>query len=164
MSGKIISANEYKLAALSNGTIIKKLVKDGNTVQKGQLLYVISNEAANERYNAALKNYQIVSSNRSEQSPLLKDLKLTLLNAAVKCTNDSITYYRYKNLFAQDIGTRSNLDNVYTTYQLSMNQKRIAGQKYLLVFGYLLYSFLFPFFQIVQCILICDILERFINL
>ena len=27
-SGKIISANEYKLAALSNGTIIKKLDKN----------------------------------------------------------------------------------------------------------------------------------------
>lgn len=129
-SGKIISANEYKLAALSNGTIIKKLVKDGDPVQKGQLLYVISNEAASERYNAALKNYQVVTSNRSEHSPLLNDLKLTLLNAAVKCTNDSITYYRYKGLLAQDIGTRSNLDNVYTTYQLSMNQKKIAEQKY----------------------------------
>jgi len=41
-SGKIISENEYKLASLSNGTIIKKLVKDGDTVQKGQLLHVIS--------------------------------------------------------------------------------------------------------------------------
>lgn len=129
-SGKIISANEYKLAALSNGTIVKKLVKDGDSVQKGQLLYVISNEAASERYNAALTNYQIITSNRSEQSPLLKDLKLTLLNAAVKCTNDSITYYRYKGLLEQDIGTRSNLDNVYTSYQLSMNQKKIAEQKY----------------------------------
>jgi multidrug efflux pump subunit AcrA (membrane-fusion protein) len=155
---------QYKLAALSNGTIIKKLVRDGDSIQKGQLLYIVNNEAADEKYKAALKNYHLTVANLSEQSPLLKDLELALQNAALKCTNDSITYYRYKNLLAQDIGTRSNLDNVYTTYQLSMNQKRIAGQKYLLVFGYLLYSFLFPFFQIVQCILICDILERFINL
>jgi HlyD family secretion protein len=129
-SGKIIPANEYKLAALSNGTIIKKLVKDGDSVHKGQLLYVISNEAPSERYNAALKNYQIITSNLSKRSPLLKDLQLSLQNAALKCTNDSSTYYRYKNLLVQDIGTRNNLDNVYTSYQLSLNQKKIAEQKY----------------------------------
>jgi HlyD family secretion protein len=129
-SGKIISGNEYKLAALRSGTIIKKLVRDGDTVRKGQLLYVISNEAAMERHNAALKNYHIVSANLSDQSPLLNDMKLSLHNAALKCSNDSIIYHRYKNLLAQDIGTKSNLDYVYTNYQLSVNQKKIAEQKY----------------------------------
>lgn len=129
-SGKIISENEYKLASLGNGTIIKKLVKDGDTVQKGQLLYVISNEAAKDRFDAALKNYHTVSKNLSSQSPVLYDLKLSLQNAAVKCTNDSITYYRYKTLWAQQIGTQSNLDNMYAGYQLSVNQKMIAEQKY----------------------------------
>jgi multidrug efflux pump subunit AcrA (membrane-fusion protein) len=129
-SGKIISENEYKLAALSNGTIIKKLVRDGDTVRKGQLLYIVSNEAAKDRYEAALKNYHIVTTNLSGRSPLLNDLKLSMENAAVKCSNDSMTYYRYKKLLAQDIGTKSNLDNVYTMYQLSMNQEKIAEQKY----------------------------------
>ena len=129
-SGKIISGNEYRLAALRNGNIIKKLVKDGDTVQKGQLLYIISNEAARERHDAALKNYNIVSTNLSDKSPLLNDLKLSLDIAALKCSNDSIVYHRYKNLLTQDIGTRSNLDYVYTNYQVSVNQKRIAEQKY----------------------------------
>lgn len=129
-SGKIVSVNEFKLSALSNGTIIKKLVKDGDTVQKGQLLYVISNEGAKERYDAALNNYNVAAANLSQRSPLLSDLELTLQNATMKCSNDSITYHRYKNLWAQDIGTKSNLDNVYTSYQVSLNQKKIAEQKY----------------------------------
>ncbi len=129
-SGRIISANEYKLAALSNGTIIKRLVKDGDTVKKGQLLFIINSGAAKDRVDAALKNYQVVAANLSNQSPLLNDLKLSLQNAAVKCSNDSITYHRYKNLWTQDIGTKSNLDNVYFNYQLSQNQKNIAEQKY----------------------------------
>lgn len=41
-SGKTLSENEYKLAALSNGTIIKKLVRDGDTLQKGQLLRTVA--------------------------------------------------------------------------------------------------------------------------
>ena len=129
-SGKIISGNEFKLAALCNGTIIKKMVGDGDSVQKGQLLYVVSNEAATEKYNAALKNYRNISANLSDVSPVLKDLKLSVQNAAMKCVNDSSTYFRYKNLWAQEIGTKSNLDNVYHNYQVSLNQKVIAEQKY----------------------------------
>jgi multidrug efflux pump subunit AcrA (membrane-fusion protein) len=129
-AGKIVSENEYKLSALSNGTIIKKLVKDGDTVQKGQLLYVVSNDAARDRYNAALKNYHIVSNNLSSQSPLLNDLKLSLQNTVVKCTNDSLIYHRYKNLWAQNIGTKNNLDNLFANYQVSVNQRTIAEQRY----------------------------------
>jgi HlyD family secretion protein len=129
-SGKIISDNEYKLSSLSNGTIIKKLVKDGDTIQKGQLLYIISNEAAKDKYNAALKNFNIVTDNLSSRSPLLNDLKLSLQNAVVKCANDSLIYHRYNSLWAQNIGTKNNLDNVYTNYQLSLNQRTIAEQKY----------------------------------
>ena len=129
-SGKIISANEFNLAALSNGTIVKKLVRDGDTVQKGQLLYVVSSEGASERYNAALKSYHVASVNLSESSPLLNDLKLSMENAAIKCSDDSSLYHRYKALWAQDIGTKNNLEHVYSNYQVSLNQKTIAEQKY----------------------------------
>lgn len=129
-SGKIVPGGEYRLAALSSGTILKKLVMDGDTVKKGQLLYVVNNIAAKEKYNAALSNYRVASINLSSQSPLLGDLRLSLQNAALRCANDSITYYRYKNLWAQDIGTKSNLDNVYANYHVSLNEKKIAEQKY----------------------------------
>lgn len=129
-SGKIIPANEFSLAVLCTGTIVKKLVQDGDTVQKGQLLYVVSSQGAGERYDAAVKRYDVASANISDKSPLLKDLKLSMENAAMKCSEDSSTYYRYKNLWAQDIGTKSNLERVYVNYQVSLNQQKIAEQKY----------------------------------
>lgn len=129
-SGKIFSENEYRLSVQSNGTVVQKLVKDGDTVKKGQLLYVISNAAAKDRYDAALKNFQVVTDNLSSRSPLLNDLKLSLQSAKVKCANDSIMYHRYKTLWAQHIGTKNNLDNAYTNYQLSVNQRIIAEQRY----------------------------------
>jgi multidrug efflux pump subunit AcrA (membrane-fusion protein) len=129
-SGKIVSDKEYRLAALSSGTIIKKLVRDGDTVHKGQLLYIVNNKAVAERYHAALKNYQVATTNLTERSPLLNDLALSLQSASIKCTNDSLTYHRYNNLWAQHIGTKSNLDNVYATYTISQTQKKIALQKY----------------------------------
>lgn len=129
-SGKIISENEYKLSALSHGTIINKLVKDGDTITKGQLLYIISNDGARDKYAAALKNYTNVTANLTNKSPLLNDLKLLVQSAGVKFSNDSITWHRYNNLWAQNIGTKSNLDNAYSNYLVSLNQKKSAEQRY----------------------------------
>ena len=94
------------------------------------MLYVIGNESAKLKFEAARKNYDYASGNLSGDSPLLNDLELSLQNAAVKCNNDSLIYHRYKTLWEQHIGTRNNLDYVFANYQLSLNQKKIAEQKY----------------------------------
>jgi HlyD family secretion protein len=129
-SGRIIPVNEYRLSSLSNGMILKKLVMDGDTVKKGQLLYVISNEGAAEKLDAAVKNYSVITTNLSAQSPLLNDLKLSVQNAEIRVKHDSLTYHRWKNLWDQQVGSKNNLDNAYTTYLVSLNQKKIAEQKY----------------------------------
>lgn len=129
-SGKIVSGDEIRVTSLSRGTVIKKLVNDGDRVQKGQLIYVINNEAATERYKAALEDYRVGNENLTPASPLLNDLRLALDNARLQCSNDSQTYFRYKILWAEDIGTQSNLDNVRLKYEASLNQVKIAGQKY----------------------------------
>ncbi|GAA0564641.1 efflux RND transporter periplasmic adaptor subunit [Chitinophaga japonensis] len=129
-SGKITAENEYSRFALCNGTILQKLVKDGDSVHKGQLLYVISNDAAKERAHAASNSYQVAAINLSGRSPLLNELRLALQNAEVKFRNDSLNYHRWKNLWSHDIGTRSNLDNAYSAYQVSLNEKERAVQQY----------------------------------
>lgn len=134
-SGKIVPENERRLFALSNGTIVKKLVRDGDTVTREQVIYIISDEAARERYDAASKSYEIAKTNLSDRSPLLNDLTLSLRNAEVKLGNDSATYHRWKNLWDQDIGTKNNLDNAWTTYQVSQNYKKIAEYKYYSAFN-----------------------------
>ena len=42
-SGKIIAENEHSIFAMSNGSVTKKIVKDGDTVTKGQILFEINN-------------------------------------------------------------------------------------------------------------------------
>src|SRR5690606_31107192 len=39
-------------------------------------------------------------------------------------------YHRRKNLWSKQIGTRDNLDNAYSAYQIARNQEKIAEQKY----------------------------------
>lgn len=129
-SGKIVSDNEYSLFSLSNGTILKKCVKDGDGIRKGQVLYIVQNEAIAAKYQAALDHYRNTTLNLSDRSPLLHDLQLALQNAEIKLKNDSLTYHRWKALWDQGIGTRSNLDNSYTNYQISGNQQKSAAEKY----------------------------------
>src|SRR6478736_6776237 len=64
-SGKIISNNEYNVYALSGGTVIKKQAKEGDTVTKDEVLYVIKNDASSTRLEAAQTNYKIAQANLS---------------------------------------------------------------------------------------------------
>jgi len=129
-SGKIISENEYHVYSLSNGTVIQKSVKEGDVVKKDQTLYVISNEAPAARLEAAKSNFENVQSNLSPQSRILNDLKFSMQSADVKFRNDSLNYFRMKNLFDQNAVSKSSLDNAFTAYSISLNQKRSAEEKY----------------------------------
>jgi len=129
-SGKIISDNEYSLYSSGNGAILDKRVKDGDRVRKGQVLFIIRNEPAAARYQAARDNFQNTTLNISDRSPLLRDLRLSMQTAEITLKNDSLTYHRWKILWDQGIGTRNNLDNAYTRYQISANQQKSAAEKY----------------------------------
>jgi HlyD family secretion protein len=129
-SGKIIADSEYNVYSLNNGNVVKKLVKEGDIVTRGQTLYIIDYSAAIAKLDAAQSAYSNFQNNVSGQSPVLNDLKLSLQNAESKFANDSLQYFRLKNLWEQNIGTKNALDNAYTTYQLSVNEKRSAEEKY----------------------------------
>jgi HlyD family secretion protein len=129
-SGKIMGDGEYNLCSLAGGTIIRKLVRDGDHVAKGQVLFIIRSEAPAAKLEAAKSTYINASENAGGKSVVLDNLKLDMQSASLKFSNDSFQYVRLKNLYDQDIGTKSNLDLAYTTYRLSENQKRSAEQKF----------------------------------
>ncbi|GAB3915849.1 macrolide transporter subunit MacA [Mucilaginibacter boryungensis] len=122
--------SEYTVYALNTGTVIRKLIKDGDKVKKGQLLYVLRHTGSSAKMEAASSVYANARQNLSANSSILNDLKITMQNADLKFSNDSLLYSRYKNLWAQNIGTRVNLDNAETQYNISFNQKRSAKEKY----------------------------------
>ena len=129
-SGKIIPENEYHLFALTNGTVKEKLVKEGDYVTDGTVLYKISNEAPLARLNAANSLLNNSQSNLSSQSRILSDLRLSMESVSVKFSNDSLNYFRSKNLFDKNAVSKSSLDNAFTTYTISLNQKKSAIEKY----------------------------------
>lgn len=129
-SGKILADSEYYTYALSSGTIENKLVKEGDLVRKGQILYIVRYDAPAAKLNAARTNYNIAQSNLSGHSRVLNDLKLSMQNAEIRFHNDSLQYVRLKKLMASEIGTQNNLDNAYTSYTISKNLRKSAEEKY----------------------------------
>jgi HlyD family secretion protein len=129
-SGKIVPDNEHWVSSQTTGRIVRKAIEDGDTVRKGQLLYVISDEGAKEKLEAAEANLRLLSYNLSENSPVLQDQRLALHIADLKQRNDSANYVRWKSLWEREIGTMSNLENAQNKYLVSQSEKRIIEQKY----------------------------------
>lgn len=134
-SGEIVPENEHWISSQVSGSLLKKYVKEGDTVSSGQVLYVIGDETRKAKIDAALANYQLSSINVSDSSPVLTDLRLALTAAEARLVNDSANYRRWQNLWEQGIGTKSNLDNAQMQYTISLNEMKIARQRYLTRLG-----------------------------
>ncbi|HXB45012.1 MAG TPA: efflux RND transporter periplasmic adaptor subunit [Puia sp.] len=129
-SGKIVADSEYTVYALSAGYVMKKLIKEGDTVKKGQILYIVNYDASSAKLHAAQTNYDEASSNISEKSRVLNDLKLAMDNARTKLNNDSLLYARRSKLWQQGIGTQNDVDNASANYITSRNLEKSAEEKY----------------------------------
>jgi len=129
-SGKVVPDEEFSLAALCTGRIVRKRVRDGDTVQKGQLLFEISSEDARRRAAAAAGTYGIAAADLGDGGPRLRNLALAMQNASLRLQNDSLVYWRWKRLWDENIGTKNNLDNCRVSYELARNEKKIAEEQY----------------------------------
>lgn len=132
-SGKILADSEYTVYALNPGIITGKLVREGDQVDRGATIYQVRHSGPAASSAAADFSYQYAKENLSPGSRVLSDLKIAMRNAGLQCFNDSVIYIRYRNLWAQQIGTRVNLDNVETQYQIAVNNRKAAREKYLSV-------------------------------
>lgn len=130
-SGKIMADSEYTVSALSAGIVVRKLVREGDQVKKGQVLYILRHTAPAVRLDAANSTVLTARQNLSPDSRVLNDLRIAEQNAQLKFSNDSAVYIRYKNLWAQNIGTKINLDNMRLQYEMSFNLRKSAHEKYL---------------------------------
>lgn len=129
-SGKILPVNEYRVFALANGTVTEKLVQEGNPVTAGTVIYKISNSAPSARLDAARSALQNSEANLSPQSRILADLRLAMETADAKFKYDSSNYVRTKKLYEQDATSKSTVENAFTLYTISLNQKKSAEEKY----------------------------------
>jgi multidrug efflux pump subunit AcrA (membrane-fusion protein) len=124
----------YKVNASISGYLEEVHVREGDFVQEGDLLYVISNKPIRINEANASLTYQLLKDSYSGQANLIDELKLSLSSSQLKMQNDSVTFSRYLELDRKNACSKAELDNSKIIYQVSKNnylglKKQIARKE-----------------------------------
>lgn len=127
-SGVLKTADQYQAYVTVNGIISKILVKEGDSVQVGSPLVSITNET--QRYaaeNASLAaNFNDFTANAGK----LDEAKLVIESAKNKFKLDSALYFRQKNLWEQQIGTKVDFEMKELAFQTAKSNYLSAIQRF----------------------------------
>lgn len=116
-SGIIKAGSQYQAFATASGIVDKLLVKEGDTVKKGQAILTIVNQTQLlNKENAALA---AEFSNLSANAGKLADAKQQVALAFEKLKVDSALYVRQKNLWQQQVGSKIDLEQKELNYKMS---------------------------------------------
>lgn len=127
-SGVVKSKNQYMAFAPVNGIIEKILLQEGDTVRIGTPILVISNETQRlSKENAALSAQ--LSSLNANQGKINEAKQFTEL-AFNKMKLDSALYFRQKNLWEAQIGSKAEFEQKELSYQNSKTNYISAFTKY----------------------------------
>ncbi|MGB0525445.1 MAG: efflux RND transporter periplasmic adaptor subunit, partial [Flammeovirgaceae bacterium] len=121
-SGNVLPTNDHKLYTEATGFLVEQLVDEGDEVKKGQVLFIIKSHQQDSRTQAAKTAYQIAQLNNSQQSPVINDLKISLAKAHTKLQNDSINYFRQKQLFSKKATSKVQYEQAHLAYQVARNE------------------------------------------
>ena len=114
-SGTIKSRNQYEVFSKVNGIIDAIFVTEGQLVQKGQPLLKLNNTNSTLNYENAkiAANYNSIQSNTEK----LQQAKTELEVAKLKMDNEASLLERQKKMWAQEIGTKNELDQRELSYK-----------------------------------------------
>lgn len=129
-SGTLVPEQEYKVLSSVDGYLVKALVKEGDTVSEGQMLFEVNSDVRQAQEQGARALVQRTLPTVSDNAPLLQELKGRIEVARIKMQQDSLNYMRYKNLYEQDAISQSSYEKYYLQYQSSLKDYNNLRQQY----------------------------------
>ena len=127
-SGVLKTADQYQAYVTVNGIISQILVKEGDSVHVGSPLVSITNET--QRFAAENASLAANFNDFSANSGKLDEAKLVIESAKNKFKLDSALYFRQKNLWEQQIGTKVDLEIKELAFQTSKSNYLSAIQRF----------------------------------
>lgn len=127
-SGVLKTADQYQAYVTVNGIISQILVKEGDSVHIGSPLVSITNET--QRFAAENASLAANFNDFSANSGKLDEAKLVIETAKNKFKLDSALYFRQKNLWEQQIGTKVDLEIKELAFQTSKSNYLSAIQRF----------------------------------
>lgn len=127
-SGVLKSKEQYQAYASVSGIVKQVFVIEGDTVKKGDPILTVSNEVQklNEENARIVSDYNALSANQGK----LNEAASVIEFAGNKLRNDSALFYRQKNLWEQEIGTKVELEQRELAWQNSKNTYNSALIRY----------------------------------
>lgn len=127
-SGVIKSIGQYQVFSTTGGLIQTVAVRAGDIVKKGDPLFIIRHEASQlQAENARLSADFAVLNTRGDR---LRELEGSIALARTKASSDSMLLVRQQALWAQQIGSKVELEQRELAYQTSVSNHRAAVLRY----------------------------------
>ncbi|MVM34835.1 HlyD family efflux transporter periplasmic adaptor subunit [Spirosoma sp. HMF4905] len=123
-SGNVYPRNEYTVTADATGVLQQRLINEGDSIYKNQLLFVLESVTEDARQQAAANAYRQAQANLGANSPVLSELEAQVRNARTRLSNDSINYNRFRELYSQNATSKAELERAELNYTLSRNTLR----------------------------------------
>jgi HlyD family secretion protein len=120
-SGKIQPESEVKIQSEVSGQIVELPVKEGDLVQKGQLLVKINPDLYNSAYNRAEAALNSSKSN-------LSSAKSRLAQAEAQFNVNNLNYQRQKKLFDDGAISKAELENSTSQFETSKAEVEAAKE------------------------------------
>lgn len=114
-SGKIKSKEQYQVYSSVNGILTEIIVEEGDKIKKGEIIARVSDITPKLNFeNAkAQANYSSIETNAEKIEQAKKEVTL----ARIKLENEESLLKRQKLLWAEEIGSKNDLDNRTLVYE-----------------------------------------------
>jgi len=120
----------YQVYSIVAGIIDKNLVEEGDEVSKNQVLVQITNNTPKLNTENARLALTLAQENYQGSATVLNSIEDEIASAKLTFKNDSINFFRQKNLWNQKIGSKVEYDTKKLNYQLSENNLNLLKSKY----------------------------------
>jgi multidrug efflux pump subunit AcrA (membrane-fusion protein) len=127
-SGYLKSNEQYQVFAKVNGLLQNVWVKKGDVVKKGQLIFTLSNEVS--KLNVANAQLNAVNADYFANLDKLRELDLAIEVSMKKLANDQLLLERQRTLWAEQIGTKFELEQRELSYANSKATYESAKLRY----------------------------------
>ena len=111
----------YQVYAAVNGILEKNFLEEGDLIKKGDKLLQVINTAPKINEENARLSFELAEKNLTGNTAVLRSLEEEMNAAKLQVSNDSLNFFRQKNLWEQQIGSKVEFDRKKLNYKLSQN-------------------------------------------
>jgi len=122
--------SSYQAYAIVAGILDANLVEEGDLVVKNEALFQIINNTPKLNTEKARFTLELAQENYQGSATILKGIEDEVLAARLNIKNDSINFFRQKNLWEQHIGSQVEYDSKKLRYELAINNLKSLKSKY----------------------------------